>query len=402
VPHIDSDTAPAQERLNLLITCTAQFLTLAGMSAVLPLIPLYLQEIGVVERTALKYWTGAIASAPFAVAVVATPLWAALADRTGYKPMVVRSVAGIAVATVGMGLVGSPLALLLWRGVQGAVSGVFPASVALVSALTPEARLGRALALLQTARSAGALCGPVIGGVLADLVGIRGLFFGVAAIAAATAVACSVGLVEAREARAHTAGRSTPASMRDLLAARPLLAMFALVLGFQAAAMCSWPTLALFVEQFGVARDAVASTTGVVALAAGLPATLTATVWARLGQRHGVLRMLAASLLFSGLANVAVGTVHSLSLVLVMRAVAGLAMAGFIPLAFEWMNAHAPPGTRARAAGLASTAMMAGNVIGPLAGGWLAAWVGLPATFWAPGVLLIGAGAVVGVSGVKR
>jgi DHA1 family multidrug resistance protein-like MFS transporter len=157
------DRAPRQERLNLWATCAAQFLTLAGMTAVLPLIPLYLQHIGVTDRATLKYWTGAIGAAPFAVAVFATPLWGALADRLGYKPMVVRSVFGIAISTAGMGFSGTPLALLLWRGVQGAVSGVFPAAVALVSALTPDQRVGRSLALLQSARAGGALCGPLFG-----------------------------------------------------------------------------------------------------------------------------------------------------------------------------------------------------------------------------------------------
>ena len=143
------------ERANLWVICAAQFLTLGGMTAVLPLIPLYLQQIGVSDRDALKYWTGAIGSAPFAVAVFTTPIWGALADRFGHKPMVVRSVFGIAFATVGMGFAYTPLALLGWRGVQGAVSGVFPAAVALVSALTPEERLSHSLAVLQTARAGG-------------------------------------------------------------------------------------------------------------------------------------------------------------------------------------------------------------------------------------------------------
>jgi len=161
---------PREERANLWATCAAQFLTLAGMTAVLPLLPLYLQQIGVVERDALRYWTGVLGAAPFAVAVFATPLWGALADRFGHKPMVVRSVAGISIATVGMGLSSTPVSLLGWRGLQGAVSGVFPAAVALLSAHTPEVRMSRALAILQSARAAGALCGPLIGGVLADLV----------------------------------------------------------------------------------------------------------------------------------------------------------------------------------------------------------------------------------------
>jgi MFS transporter, DHA1 family, multidrug resistance protein len=393
------DTVPRHERANLWVICAAQFLTLGGMTAILPLIPLYLQHIGVADRVELKYWTGAIGSAPFAVAVFTTPVWGALADRFGHKPMVVRSVFGIALATVGMGLAGTPLALLGWRGVQGAVSGVFPAAVALVSALTPEERLSRSLALLQSARAAGALCGPLIGGYLADSIGVRGLFFGVGAISAITGVVCSVVIVEPKRAAQHAARtRASEFGWRDLLAARPLLGMLVLLALFQASIMCSWPTLALFVEHLGVARESVATTTGVLVFAAGLPAMLTATAWARLGQRIGITRALVASLVLTGVANVAVGGSDRLGPILGLRALAGLSMAGFVPLAFEWMNGRTPAGARGRMAGLGSTAMMAGNVVGPLIGGWLAVHVGLAATFWGPGALVAAVGAALSVA----
>lgn len=387
-----SDAAPRQERLDLWATCAAQFLTLAGMTAVLPLIPLYLQEIGVQDRATLKYWTGAIGAAPFAVAVFATPVWGALADRLGHKPMVVRSVFGIALTTIGMGFAGTPLALLGWRAVQGVVSGVFPAAVGLISSRTPEVRLGRALAVLQSARAAGALCGPVIGGLLADLIGMRGLFFGVGGVAVLAALACSAVISSPPvPPRPHGREHREP-GWRAVLAAPGLPGLLALLALFQAGIMCSWPTLALFVESLGVTRDAVATTTGVVVFAAGLPATLMATVWARWGRRFGSGRVLVVSLLLTGLFSIAVGRAPGLPLVLALRVGSGVAMAGFVPLAFETMNARVAAGTRGRVAGLGSTAMMVGNVIGPLAGGWLAAHVGLGATFWVPGAALAAAG----------
>jgi DHA1 family multidrug resistance protein-like MFS transporter len=362
------------------------------MTAILPLIPLYLQHIGVGDPAAVKYWTGAIGSAPFVVAVFTTPLWGAMADRFGHKPMVVRSVFGIAFATVGMGFAGTPLTLLGWRGVQGAVSGVFPAAVALVAALTPPARLSGSLAMLQTARASGSLCGPLIGGVLADLVGIRGLFFGVGAISAVTGVVCSFVIVEPPR-HAHGADSADARiGWRELLRAPALLGMLILVVLFQAVVMASWPTLALFVEHLGVARAAVATTTGFTVFAAGLPAALAAAPWARLGQRVGIGRALVASLVLTGLTNIAVGGADRLATVFALRAVAGLSMAGFVPLAFEWMNARTPPAARGRMAGLGSTAMMAGNVIGPLAGGWLAVHVGIAATFWVPGAVIAAVG----------
>jgi DHA1 family multidrug resistance protein-like MFS transporter len=383
------------ERANLWVVCAAQFLTLAGMTAILPLIPLYLQHIGVVERDAVRYWTGILGSAPFVVAVFATPIWASFADKVGHKPMVVRSVFGIAIATVGMGFSGSPLALLGWRALQGAVSGVFPAAVALLSSSTPPERVGRALAILQSARAAGSLCGPLIGGLLADLLGMRLLFFGVGALATVTALACALVLSEPREHAARAGTAAAPVSQRDLLSDRPTLAMLSLLVLFQVMIMASWPSLALFVEKIGVPRESVATTTGMVIFVAGVPAMFISTAWARLGTRFGVEPMMLLSLVLSGASYAAVGwLVHRVETLFVLRLLSGVSLAGFVPLSFHWLGMRAPESARGRMAGLASTAMMVGNVIGPLLGGWLAVHLDLAATFYVPGATL----AVIGLA----
>jgi DHA1 family multidrug resistance protein-like MFS transporter len=396
--------ASRTERANLWIVCTAQFLTLAGMTAILPLLPLYLQQIGVEDRDAVRYWTGLLGSAPFLVAVFATPVWGAFADRVGHKPMVVRSVFGIALATVGMGFSGTPVALLGWRGLQGAVSGVFPAAVALLSASTPEARVGRALAILQSARAAGSLSGPFLGGVLADLLGMRFLFFAVGGLAAATAVLCAAVLDEpAHPSGEHRAAAARRVRARDLISDRATVAVLALVVVFQVMIMASWPGLALFVEQLGVPRDAVGTTTGLVILVAGVPAMFIAPLWARLGARFGVESTMLASLVLGGLAYVAVGVLAKRVEVLMgLRVVSGVVMAGFIPLAFQAMSIRAPQHARGRMAGLGSTAMMVGNVIGPLLGGWLAVHLDLAATFWVPGAAVTVLGCAFAVANAAR
>jgi len=388
-------TSAHTERANLWVVCAAQFLTLAGMTAILPLIPLYLQDVGVVERDAVRYWTGVLGSAPFIVAVFATPVWGHFADRVGHKPMVVRSVFGIAIATIGMGFARTPLSLLGWRALQGAVSGVFPAAVALLSTSTPTARVGRALAILQSARAAGSLCGPLIGGVLADLVGMRFLFFAVGALSAATGLACAFVLDEPERVGAAQAGAHDRVRLTQLLQDRPTLALLALVILFQVMIMASWPTLALFVEKLGVPRDAVATTTGLVIFVAGVPAMFISTLWARLGSRLGVETTMLMSLVLSGASYAAVGVLAwRVEALFVLRTISGVSLAGFIPLVFQLIGMRAPESARGRMAGLASTAMMIGNVIGPLLGGWLAVHAGLAATFYVPGVAV----ALVGIA----
>ncbi|HYC21599.1 MAG TPA: MFS transporter, partial [Candidatus Bathyarchaeia archaeon] len=85
-----------------------------------------------------------------------------------------------------------------------------------------------------------------------------------------------------------------------------------------------------------------------------------------------------------------------LARIFVLRALAGVSLAGFTPLAFAWMGAKVTAAARGRMAGLGSTAMMLGNVIGPPLGSWLAVHVGLAATFYVPGLGLLLSGLVLG------
>lgn len=392
-PTLHPMAPSGRERANLWIVSAAQFLTLAGMTAVLPLVPLYLRELGVEDPDAVKHWAGILGSAPFVVAVLVTPLWGAWADRVGYKPMLVRAAAGIALATIGMGLASTPHEMLGWRCVQGAVSGVFPAAVALLSASTPPERLGEALAVLQSARSAGGLSGPLLGGTLSDVIGIRALFLVVGAISALTAGACWWIIDEGPRPDPHAQDRGG-VRLAVLVRQPAVLAVLALLILFQASGMTWWPTLALFVEQFGVGERAIGTVTGLLVFTGGLPAMLLAPRWARLARRLGIVPLLAASLLGSGLAGAGMGLVHSLPIVFALRVVAGVSMAGFVPLAFEWLNGRVPTSARGRMAGVGSTAMLLGNVIGPPLGGWLGVRYGIGATFWVPGVASATAGAL--------
>jgi len=390
------EATPGRERANLWTICAAQFLTLAGMTAVVPLFPLYLHDIGLSDTASVRYWTGLLGSAPFLMAVFTTPLWGALADRTGHKPMVVRSLIGIAVVTIGMGLSHTPWSLLGWRTLQGVISGVFPAAVALLTALTPAPRVSRALARLQSARAAGTLCGPLLGGLLADLFGIRPLFFAVGAVALAMAFLSWLTLYEAPKAT-HSGERELPTTpWRTLAAGRNLL--FLALLGLQqGAVMCAWPTLALFVTELGVPAGSVATLTGFVIFAHSLPVIFLAGRWTVTAERLGGDRALFAALLASGALGVVIGVaVQRIEALIALRVLSGLAMAGFGPLLFERLSNGVPPHDRGRMAGLGSTAMMIGSLLGPVTGGWLAVHLSLGATFWVPGAALIAVGLLLG------
>ncbi|HET7558854.1 MAG TPA: MFS transporter, partial [Limnochordia bacterium] len=65
----------------------ANFMVVAGMSLVLPFLPLYIEKLGVGDLQAVERWTGWIFSAQFLTSVVFQPIWGVVADRYGRKVM---------------------------------------------------------------------------------------------------------------------------------------------------------------------------------------------------------------------------------------------------------------------------------------------------------------------------
>lgn len=110
-------------RKNLYSLWFAQLIAMIGLSLIIPFLPLYLREIGVTGREAVKIWSGLIFSAPFMVSAFLQPLWGMLGDRRGRKPMVVRAMLGLALANFLMGFAQTPLQVLILRFLQGSLSG---------------------------------------------------------------------------------------------------------------------------------------------------------------------------------------------------------------------------------------------------------------------------------------
>ncbi|STW71492.1 multidrug-efflux transporter [Klebsiella pneumoniae] len=67
--------------------------------------------------------------------------------------------------------------LFILRAIMGLTSGYIPNAMALVASQVPRERSGWALSTLSTAQISGVIGGPLLGGFLADHVGLRMVFF---------------------------------------------------------------------------------------------------------------------------------------------------------------------------------------------------------------------------------
>jgi len=353
-----------------------------GISMFLPFLPLYLRQLGVTEPGKLETMSGLIFAAPFFAATVATPVWGFMGDRHGRKLMVVRAALGLTLAATLMGLATSVAQLFILRVGQGAISGFIAAAIALMASSAPRDRMGYALGTLQTAIPSGTILGPLLGGFLADRIGARQVFFVTAGMTLVAAIVV-MALVREAERPRSTEGFGRIFENYRLVFGTPQLRILYLVLfGCQFALMALAPIMALFVESLGAHGKHLATTTGAIFAITGLATVLTAPRWGRRSDRQGYRPTLKTALLGSSLFALPQGLATAPWLLFLARIPYGIFIGGVVPSVHAMISLRAPDDRRAGILGITSTALMLGNLMGPLLGGVIAGAFGLRSIFF--------------------
>ncbi|KXT78357.1 Multidrug resistance efflux pump PmrA [Streptococcus sp. DD13] len=151
------------------------FLTGASFSLVMPFMPIFVRQLGA-GGTDTAFYSGLSVSISALAAALVSPLWGRLADRYGRKPMMIRASLVMTFTMGGLAFIDSVFWLLLLRLMNGLFAGFIPNANALIASQAPKKEMGKALGLLATGNIGGALIGPLIGGFLAQLLGIRNVF----------------------------------------------------------------------------------------------------------------------------------------------------------------------------------------------------------------------------------
>lgn len=200
VPEHDKQASNVDRR-NLLLLWAGQFVNTAGLMMLVPIMPFYLKDMGVQGLAQTQTWSGVAIAAPALALTVATPLWGRVGDRVGRKWMVVRALLGLGLAMVVMAAAFTPLVLVAGRLLQGALGGVVEAAAAFAGSTGSDKKRGSSLGKSFSATAAGALAGPIVGGLFVGAGGLRQLMLVIATAAVVLAVGCAVGLREQERAR---------------------------------------------------------------------------------------------------------------------------------------------------------------------------------------------------------
>ncbi|MDY7080354.1 MAG: MFS transporter [Chloroflexota bacterium] len=391
---------------NLIAMWFAELVAIIGFTVVLPLLPLYIQELGVQDEREVRIWAGVVFSAHAVTMAIFSPIWGALSDRYGRKVMVERAMFSGALLISLMGLVQNVQQLALLRVLQGALTGTVTAATALVATTAPRERVGYALGMLQMAIYIGASGGPLLGGLVADTLGYRATFWVTGALLFLAAVGVLIFVKEEFESVVPAVGETAAAGadrlslrhrmwnrLAPVLGSTPLLSILAVSLLMRLGSRLLGPVLPLFIQDVAPAGARVASISGLVSGISAAAAAVSALWLGRLGDRVGHRAILVACALFSAVCCVPQFFVGDPIALLLGQAGVGLAMGGILASISASLATLSPEGQEGIVYGVDASVVSVANAIAPLAGSALAAWLGLRVPF-------LFAAAVFGLAGI--
>ena len=371
---------------NLAVCVFGSFTTIVAMTLLLPFLPVYVEELGVTDRAAIVQWSGVAYGAAFFTAALTAPLWGRLGDRYGRKLMLIRASLGMAVAMSAMGMAHNVWQLVGLRLIAGLLGGYASGSTILVATQTPKARTGWALGTLSSGIMAGNLVGPLIGGVLPTLIGIRLTFLASGAAIFVSFLATTF-LIRER-ARPASAAKKQYGGWDAIPDRRPVVAMLVTGMLLMLANMSIEPIITVYVAQL-VTPGQVTFVAGLVMSAAAFGSVLSASRLGKLADRIGAWNVIIACLTVSAVLLIPQAFVTAGWQLVVLRFLMGLALGGLLPCIASVIRHNVPETVSGRMLGWSVSSQYTGQVVGPLMGGFVGGHLGMRAVFLGTSVLMV-------------
>jgi MFS family permease len=378
-------------RRNLYVCLFGSFVNMAGMTILLPFLPNYVQELGVHDPDAIVFWSAAAFSASFLAAALVSPIWGWLADLYGRKPMLIRACFGMTIAISALGMAQDVYQLVFFRALAGFLGGYTSGSVILVASQTPKDRSAWALGKLSIGSLSGTLIGPLIGGALPKLIGLRETFWFTGGAIFVASLLTTFVIREDRSLRPRRENGRLPPLGALVSDWRPVFAMLASAALLLVANMSVEPIVTLYVA--GVARpgqDAVLYA-GAAMSAGAFAAMLAAPSIGRFADRHGHWRVVAVSFAAAAALLVPQAFITAPWQLVALRFLMGLSLAGLLPAITALIRRSAPDAAIGRILGFSQSAQYFGQTAGPFAGAAVAARYGYRAVFLATALAMLAA-----------
>ncbi|EDX4615497.1 multidrug efflux MFS transporter [Salmonella enterica subsp. enterica serovar Amsterdam] len=377
-------------KVNLISVWFGCFFTGLAISQILPFLPLYISQLGVSSHEALSMWSGLTFSITFLISAIVSPMWGSLADRKGRKLMLLRASLGMAIAILLQAFATHVWQLFLLRGIMGLTSGYIPNAMALVASQVPRERSGWALSTLSTAQISGVIGGPLMGGFVADHIGLRAVFLITAML---LVVSFLVTLFLIKEGVRPVIRKSKRLSGKAVFASLPypalVISLFFTTMVIQLCNGSISPILALFIKSMMPDSNNIAFLSGLIASVPGISALISAPRLGKLGDRIGTERILMATLICAVLLFFAMSWVTTPFQLGLLRFLLGFADGAMLPAVQTLLVKYSSDQITGRIFGYNQSFMYLGNVVGPLMGATVSAMAGFRWVFIATAAIVL-------------
>lgn len=373
---------------NLIVCWFGMFVTGVGMSQIAPVLPLYINELGIDDPALIAQFSGIAFGITFIIAAIFSPIWGHAADKYGRKPMLLRASLGMAVVIFSIGFATNVYVLIGLRLLLGVITGYSTACTTLIATQTNDIHAGWALGTLSTANVAGSLLGPMIGGYIGESLGFQNVFFITGALILLAFITTALFIKESfvREEKKTLGIKEVWSSLPNKnLTITLFVSFFTLTLSLYSVE----PIITLYIAQLSPDTSHVALLAGVAFSTSGLANIIAAPKLGKLSDKIGAEKVMLGALVVAGLVFIPQAFVQTPWELIALRFILGLAAGGLIPSVNVLIKKITPDRFIGRMFGLSMSAGYLGVFGGSVLGGQIAAWFGIHYVFFITGALLL-------------
>lgn len=372
------------------ISLLCVFCTSFGVSQLAPILPLYFHDLGVKTPEAMSLWSGLATGATYLIVCLAAPFWGRVADKKGRKITLIRSSFGMALCNLLLAFQTTPEGVVLIRLVQGLVSGFYTATITLIASETPLERTGWALGLLASANLTGSLIGPLIGGYLADIIGIRNDFILVGILMSIAGVLATVFIHENYQPKANVEKLTLSKLKEKIPEFNSIVALCIASFIYAICIMSLQPVISIYIKGIVPSNTGnVAFIAGAVFSAMGIAQLISSSPLGKLVDKIGPRKVLMVSLIYVGILNIPQAYVSDVYQLAIIRFLQGFGLGGMLPALNTYLSSKTPREFTGQVFSYNQSSLFLGYFLGSIGGASLMAWFGFTTLFWASGGLFI-------------
>ena len=365
---------------NLRVAWFGSFLTGASISLVVPFMPIFVEQLGI-EQDQVAFYAGLAISVSAVSAALVSPIWGILADKYGRKPMMIRAGLAMTITMGGLAFVPNIYWLIFLRLLNGVFTGFVPNATALIASQVPKDKSGYALGTLSTGVVAGTLTGPFVGGLVAEIFGIRNVFLLIGGFLFLAALLTIFFIKEDFQPIAKEKAIPTKELLGSIKHSHLLISLFLTTFVIQFSAQSIGPILALYVRDLGQ-NENLLFISGLIVSSMGFSSMMSAGVMGKLGDKLGNHRLLIVAQMYSVIIYLLCASATSPLELGLYRFLFGLGTGALIPGINALLSKMTPKAGISRIFAFNQVFFYLGGVVGPMTGSAVSGQYGYNSVFY--------------------